>query len=188
MVALLVRLGDACATAGRLGVYTLASLVVGAVLVISVGPRALAYQTFIVLSASMSPEIEVGSVVVAVPVERAGLSVGDVITYQRVEEPDLPVTHRIVAMRAVPGAVMARTKGDANDVPDPWEVQLGATVLRVAFAIPIAGYILYFAQTTAGRVVTIGMPLTALAALGIHDFVAARRPAPSATKTTEAAA
>ena len=172
----------------RFGLYAMTSIVVLTVLAISVGPRVLPYQTFVVLSASMAPEVAVGSVVVALPVDRSDLAVGDVITYQRVEEPDLPVTHRIVALRAVPGALVARTKGDANDVADPWEVQLGPSVLRVAMAIPFAGYVLYFAQTVAGRVLTIGMPLTALAAIGIHDVLAARRPADAGTTTTATAA
>lgn len=172
----------------RLVLYASASIVVAAVLAVSVGPRILPYQTFVVMTASMTPQIPVGSVVVVVPVERAELAVDDVVTYQRVEEPDLPVTHRIVAMRAVPGAVIARTKGDANDVQDPWEVQLGPTVLRVAFAIPFAGYILFFAQTFVGRVLTIGMPLAALAAIGVHDFRAARRVANAGITATATAA
>ena len=176
------------AALGRVGLYAAAAALVIAVFGISVGPRFLPYQTFVVLSASMAPEIGVGSVVVAMPVERSDLRIGDVITYQRVEEPDLPVTHRIVAMRAVPGAVLARTKGDANEVADPWEVNLAASVLRVAVAVPFVGYGLYFAQTPVGRVLTIGLPLTAIAAIALHDYVSARRPRNVEPTTTAAAA
>jgi signal peptidase len=183
-----MRLSAAVIYVGRFGLYALTSFVVAMVLAISVGPRFLPYQTFVVLSASMAPRIAVGSVIVAVPVDRSDIAVDDVITYQRVEEPDLPVTHRIVALRAIPGALVARTKGDANEVADPWEVQLGQTVLRVAVAIPFAGYVLYFSQTTVGRVVTIGVPLAALAAIGTCDLLAVRRRTDLDTTTTAAAA
>jgi signal peptidase len=166
--------------------YAVSAVIVFAVFALSVGPRLLRYQTLVVLSASMSPEISVGSVVVAMSVERSELKVGDVITYQRVEEPNLPVTHRIVAMRAVPGAVIARTKGDANEVVDPWEVQLSPNVLRVVFAVPFVGYVLYFAQTFIGRVITIGLPLTAITAIGIYDCLTARRPTAAGSTTTAA--
>ena len=188
MVTLPLRRSSMLFHAARFALYAVTFIVVLTVLAISVGPRVLPYQTFVVLSASMAPDIAVGSVVVALPAERAELAVGDVITYQRVEEPDLPVTHRIVALRAVPGALIAQTKGDANEVADPWEVQLGPSVLRVAVAIPFVGYVLYFAQTLAGRVLTIGVPLATLTTIGIHDILAARRPSDAGTTTTATAA
>ncbi len=188
MVALAHTVRSKLGVFARLVLYSSASVMIAAVLAVSVGPRILPYQSFVVLTASMAPQIPVGSVVMAVPVGRAELAVGDVVTYQRAEEPDLPVTHRIVAMRAVPGAIIARTKGDANDVQDPWEIQLGPTVLRVAFAVPLAGYILFFAQTFVGRVLTIGMPLVALAFIGIHEYRAARRLANAGTTATATAA
>jgi signal peptidase len=188
MVTIPVRIGIALAAVVRVAMILCTVTIVATVLGISVGPRFLSYQTFVVLSSSMAPEISVGSVVVGVPVGRSDLAVGDVITYQRIEEPDLPVTHRIVSLRAVPGAVVARTKGDANEVADPWEVQLSPTVLRVAFAIPLAGYALYFAQTLSGRLLTIGVPLVALGAIGTYEFLSARRFADAgATTTTKAA-
>ncbi len=40
-----------------------------------------------------------------------------------------------------------RTKGDANAARDPWAVRLTGHVGRVAFHVPLAGYLLYYAHT-----------------------------------------
>ncbi len=162
----------------RVATYVIAGTMVVLAFALTVGPSVLPYQPFVVLTGSMAPGIPVGSVVVAVPVARGDLAVGDVITYQRVEEPDLAVTHRITSLRAVPGGLVARTKGDANDVPDPWEVHLSPTVLRAVGAVPLVGYAIYFAQSERGRVVTLGLPLAALGALAIRDRFVARRAVP----------
>lgn len=142
-----------------------ATFVIVATLALTVGPRFLPYQTFIVLSSSMEPAIPVGSVVVTMPVPKGDLVSGDVITYQRAEEPDIAVTHRIVRLTGVAGALIARTRGDANLVDDPWEVTLSATVLRVSGYVPLAGYALMFAQSPTGRLVTIIVPALILTAM-----------------------
>ncbi len=143
----------------------LATFVIVATLILTVGPRFLPYQTFIVLSSSMEPAVPVGAVVVTVPVPKGDLVSGDVITYQRAEEPDIAVTHRIVRLTGVAGALIARTRGDANLVDDPWEVTLSATVLRVSGYVPLAGYALMFAQSPTGRLLTIIVPALILAAM-----------------------
>lgn len=142
-----------------------ASFAIVATLVLTVGPRFLPYQTFIVLSSSMEPAIPVGAVVVTVPVPRNDLVSGDVITYQRAEEPDIAITHRIVRLTGVAGALIARTRGDANLVDDPWEVRLSETVLRVQGYVPLAGYVLMFAQSPSGRLVMIVAPALLLVAI-----------------------
>lgn len=171
------------ARAARIVAYAASGVVVAAVVMTTVGPRFLPYRSFVVLSASMAPSIPVGSVVVAIPTPRTELVVGDVITYQRVEEPDMPVTHRVSRLRALPGELVARTKGDANDVEDPWEVNLAPSVLRVAGSIPLLGYVLYYAQTSSGRTFTFLLPLGALVATFALDALHARRRAPGVTST-----
>lgn len=143
----------------------LATFVIVVTLILTVGPRFLPYQTFIVLSSSMDPAIPVGAVVVTLPVPKGDLVSGDVITYQRAEEPDIAVTHRIVRLTGVAGALIARTRGDANLVDDPWEVTLSPMVLRVSGYVPLAGYALMFAQSPTGRLVTIIVPALILAAM-----------------------
>jgi signal peptidase len=57
------------------------------------------------------------------------------------------VTHRVVAIVPTPHGLAYRTKGDANPSRDPWTIRLNGQVGRVAFSVPIAGYVLVYAHT-----------------------------------------
>src|SRR5438876_5347927 len=115
--------------------------VVGAVLVVV--SRLAAYQTYVVRGGSMAPAIPRGALVFVQPVPARDLKVGDVVSYRRPEEPGQVITHRIVAARPLDAAgtngLVIRTRGDANDIPDPWEVQLLGTAWRVAVGVPLLG-------------------------------------------------
>lgn len=77
------------------------ALVIGLVLVAAVGltilPRVVGFQTYIVLSGSMEPTIPTASVVVVVPVKPSELQAGDIISFTRWTDGEEPVTitHRI---------------------------------------------------------------------------------------------
>jgi signal peptidase I len=57
------------------------------------------------------------------------------------------VTHRVVQIVATKHGLAYRTKGDANPARDPWAIRLGGNVGRVAFQVPFAGYVLWYAHT-----------------------------------------
>jgi signal peptidase len=57
------------------------------------------------------------------------------------------VTHRIAEIVPTKHGLAYRTKGDANAARDPWAIQLNDRVGRVAFDIPLAGYVLWYAHT-----------------------------------------
>ena len=44
-----------------------------------------------------------------------------------------------------------RTKGDGNAARDPWAIRLEGNVGRVAFQVPVAGYVLWYAHTRVVR-------------------------------------
>jgi signal peptidase I len=163
-------------------VICLAAVVV--VLALSVGPRFFAYETFIVRSGSMEPAIHTGALVFVQPTDPRSVRVGDVITYRRPEEPDTTITHRVVDVRAggagsasVPTPVF-KTRGDANNAADPWDVQIQGTVWRVAFNVPLAGYLFTFTQQPVGRALFLIVPGLGLGALWLHrTWLRLRRPA-----------
>jgi signal peptidase I len=86
-----------------------------------------------------------GSLVFDEVVPTARLRVGDVITYRPPPSArvDHPITHRIVAIRhARGGALVYRTKGDANPAADPWRFLLrDGRQARVRWSVPYAGYL-----------------------------------------------
>lgn len=153
--------------AGRL--LTLACAVVLATVVAAVAvPALLGLQRFVITGGSMTGSIPRGSLVYSrlTPVE--ALRVGDVITFH---PPGMstPVTHRIVAVEPGPGGRPAfRTKGDFNQVEDPW----GPVVLneplqaRYVFHVPYLGYVFAALALRWVRVVFIGLP-AALVALSL---------------------
>lgn len=107
--------------------------------------RARGYEMIVVQGASMGDALPLGSIVAteSVPAERVRR--GDVVL---VSEPGAtPFLHRIISLSRSGSQVVVRTKGDANDKPDPHEYILPASVKRATFELPYAGYIL--AQTRA---------------------------------------
>jgi signal peptidase len=131
-------------------------------------PALLGLHRYVITGASMTGSYDRGSIVYEREVPVARLRVGDVITYVPPGE-SRRVTHRIVWAGRSGGRTRAfRTKGDANATPDPWRFTLSArTQPRVAFALPLAGYLLAALGIRWVRIVVIGLPalLVALVAL-----------------------
>ena len=93
-----------------------------------------------VLSGSMEPEIRTGSVVLTRPAESLEIQTGDVIVFRRAvdgeqTEPVL-IAHRV--LDAGDGTAF-RTKGDANENPDPFLVPADDVVGVVFCDIPYLG-------------------------------------------------
>ena len=99
-----------------------------------------------VLSGSMEPDIGVGAMVVARPVDEASLEVGDVITYKLTG--NTLVTHRIIEMDTENKQVI--TKGDANEVADGAPVAFDQIVGKVLFHVPLLGYVSVYIKTPLG--------------------------------------
>lgn len=117
---------------------------VGVLLLASLFPFDNWYQVKVVLSGSMEPSIQVGSIVVIRP--QATYTVGDVITFGADNRQNIPVTHRIIDQT---GARFS-TKGDANSNIDPKLVMPQEIIGAVKFTIPYVGYVIEFSKTSMG--------------------------------------
>ena len=94
------------------------ALVIAVFASVTVVPFVLRWEPFIVTSASMTPTIAVGSVVVVDPTAAQTMKVGDVGTFVAPES-GLRVTHRVVEVQGGEGpARVYITKGDAVRNPD----------------------------------------------------------------------
>jgi signal peptidase len=114
-------------------------VVVGALAVLTVVPRAVGGAALTVLTGSMTPEIPVGSVVVVQPVDPGTLQVGDVVTYQKTPGADDYVTHRITDVHDDTEPVTLTTKGDANRGADVDPVPVTAVRGKVILTVPHLG-------------------------------------------------
>lgn len=122
----------------------LMAVAVAAFLFLAVGPRFLGYQTSTMLTGSMAPLINPGDVVVTVPTPVSSLKNGDIITYKIPVEDQRVETHRVIeVIRNGNGTTAIRTKGDANNGPDPWTATVqGTTVYVHSATIPYLGTVI----------------------------------------------
>ncbi|MDX6408943.1 MAG: signal peptidase [Gaiellaceae bacterium] len=111
------------------------------------GLTVLGYKPVAVYSGSMQPRIPVGGLVLDRAISPDEVRVGDVITFTDPYAKDRLITHRVVEILQTPRGPAYRTKGDANPGRDPWTIRLAGQVGRVAFSVPVAGYVLYYAHT-----------------------------------------
>jgi signal peptidase len=153
--------GRVASTVGLILVLTLAMLMLL--------PSLLGFHRYVIVSGSMEPAIPVGSVVYDKAVPVAELAVGDVITFMPPPEYGIksPVTHRIYEISAAPPLLsihaaagrMLRTKGDANEDPDPWRMLLNQTDQdRVEHHLPYVGYVYMWLNRRWVQLLVIGLP------------------------------
>ena len=146
----------------RQAVMNLLFVAVTAASALMLGPAALGYHRYVILTGSMTGTYDRGSIVFDKPVPTTSLKVGDPITYAPppgTSNHDL-VTHRIYAIRQdSDGARVYRTKGDFNRDPDPWRFRLAAaTQDRVAFHVPYVGFVFAALGIRKLRMALIGGP------------------------------
>ncbi|MDF2038084.1 signal peptidase I [Bacillus sp. CMF12] len=149
-------------------------------------PQAFGYQLKTVLSGSMEPTFQTGSVIAVKPLsseESKSLKKDDVITFQASEEK--LVTHRIIGVTNSGDHVMYETKGDNNKTAD-MEPVLSDNVRAVytGFTIPYVGYFIDFAQSKEGSaILLIGPGLLLLGYAAFSIFQAIREIDPKNNKT-----
>lgn len=127
--------------------WIISALLLGAttVAVLMLLPGILGFKRYVIESGSMEPAIKTGSVVYSKPADAEDLEVGDIITYKPPADSGVNelVTHRIHSIHPGAGRAPAfRTKGDANESPDPWRFHLtnGEAALEHTH-IPYLGYL-----------------------------------------------
>lgn len=136
------------------GVLMVLLITVAAVVVITKAsggePQLFGYQIKTVLSGSMEPGIQTGSIIaVKLAEDKTNYQVGDVITFRESEE--MLITHRITEVASNGDSVLYRTKGDNNNAEDMNPV-LPDNVVAVytGFTLPYVGYFANFAQSKNG--------------------------------------
>jgi signal peptidase I len=105
-----------------------------------------------VVSGSMEPTIDTGSVVLTQKVPVDDLAVGDIVMFQRPDNADEQVVHRIAELDPSQDGPLIRTKGDANATEDPWQVRPeGETAWVARGSVPYVGYAALATRTAVGQ-------------------------------------
>lgn len=119
-------------------------------------PSVLGFKPIIVLSGSMSPAFETGSMIFVRETDTTKLKVGDIICYMSGES---AVTHRITEVVNKGGEISYITKGDANNAPDRIPVNPEAVEGVYIKHIDKLGSYAMFMQSTTGMILFIVLPL-----------------------------
>ena len=138
------------------GITTALVVIVVVMAVALVGVRLVGVQPYYIMSGSMTPTYEVGSLIYVKTVDPYALESGDVITFMLNE--DTVATHRIVEV--IPDeedstVVRFRTKGDANAAEDASLVHYKNVIGSPIFTIPYLGYVANYVQNPPGTYIAI---------------------------------
>ena len=133
----------------------ISNVLVGVVVLLAValvGVRLIGLKPYVVLSGSMRPAYEVGSLIYVKSVDYKELKAGDPITFMASQ--DTVVTHRIVEVLVDEddsNTLLYVTQGDANTAPDGSPVHYKNVIGKPVFAIPYLGYVSNYIQNPPGK-------------------------------------
>ena len=123
-------------------------------------PEVFGYQLKTVLSGSMEPGIQTGSIIAVQSLtedEKSSFGKGDVITFM--EEDNKLVTHRITEVTTTANGVLYTTKGDNNNAEDRTPVLADNVVgVYAGFTVPLIGYLINFIQSPNGIIIFLILP------------------------------
>lgn len=118
-------------------------------------PRLFNCQVYAVISGSMEPSIQVGSLVCVEGYKPENIVEGDVIAFYSDDSSGAVIVHRVVSNRVLGGEFV--TKGDANDTEDLHPVSYDRFQGKLIFAIPYMGRILYLTSTPEGKLASVSV-------------------------------
>ena len=128
-----------------LAVYVLGLLGLAAAAYLAPG---FGFGLYAVRSASMSPAIQVGDLIVEERVDPAVIREGDVITLDTGR--GATVTHRVQSVTPNDSGPYFGTKGDANALPDPVATLAGQVRGRVVGDVRLLGFVLLVLSVPSG--------------------------------------
>jgi signal peptidase len=122
-------------------------------------PQFLGYEFMTILSGSMEPEIDRGSVILVKAIKNPTmLQEDDVVTFLSPRNHQL-ITHRIMAIHEEATYTEFTTKGDANLTPDAKPVPADLVVAKYqGVTFPYLGYIVNFMKSKWGMVIFLIIP------------------------------
>ena len=112
------------------------SLIIQAVVNPNETPSFFGIKTYVIVSGSMEPELEIGDMIVVKNINTSELEVGDIISFRQGQS---IVTHRISRIIENDGEIEFVTKGDNNNAEDSGTISEDLVEGKVVSVIPIIG-------------------------------------------------
>ena len=153
--------------AGRVAAILLLILIISGSLFTIISPF-FGWRTEVVISGSMEPAIQTGSVVIVRPLGPDTIRKGDIIMFSSLDMRSL-TTHRVVDVESEQ-QLRFITRGDANNNPDINPVVPSQIVGIVAFTIPYLGLLTQFIKTPFGFILFLLIPAVILIGRELLDL------------------
>jgi signal peptidase len=147
--------------------FVLVGLLMTAAALTFLAPR-FGWRVDVVFSGSMEPQLKVGSLLITRPMESKDIKVGDTITFYSPLRNGM-ISHRVITAES-DTLPYFRTKGDANEDPDPFIVPVQNVAGKVCFRIPYLGYAAQFLRTLPGMLLTLVIPGLIIIAMEIRNI------------------
>ena len=106
-------------------------------------PDFFGYKTYVIVSGSMEPNLNIGDIVIVKKVNENELNVGDIISFRQGQN---VVTHRISQIKNEYGEKVYITKGDNNNTEDNGSIDYSYIEGKVINNIRAAGKVVIFFQ------------------------------------------
>lgn len=137
-------------------------------------PSILGYQVKAVLSGSMEPTFQTGSIIIIkLGDQHSNYQIGDVVTFRLDGK---LITHRIIEVERKNGQALYKTKGDNNDGPDHWTISAQKVVGKyTGMTIPYVGYALSYASSNWGSALLLIVPGILLIFSAIGSIMGAKK-------------
>lgn len=101
--------------------YSFLALVIIFQLTIFIGHKTKTYGFVPIVSNSMKPEMERGSLSYIKIKNTKKVKVGDILIFRTPGKNSRTIAHRVYEIKKIDGKKFYKTKGDANTTPDPWK-------------------------------------------------------------------
>ncbi len=121
------------------------------------------YYPYVVLSGSMEPLYQTGSMVYVEEVTAEEIEVGDVITFYMIDNATI-VTHQVIEIDEINGYYY--TQGLANETADGLPTTIESIIGKSSFSIPYLGFIVAYLTTPPWSYILIGLVLMWM--IGVH--------------------
>ncbi|WP_088014281.1 signal peptidase I SipW [Gottfriedia acidiceleris] len=137
-------------------------------------PTIRGYQVKAVLSGSMEPIFQTGSIIqIKLKTNNSTYQKNDIITFHT---KDRLVTHRIIEVKKENGEITYRTKGDHNNGPDLWVISQGDVIGKyTGFTIPYLGYVMNYANSKIGSSLLLIIPGILLIISSLYSIISAKK-------------
>jgi len=114
-----------------------------------------------------------GALAVMLPIDAEDVKVGDIIAFDPPWDPDVIVSHRVIAVYH-DEQILFDTKGDATEDTDPYYVPARNVHGKVVFSIPYLGYaassVMRYVRTWLGFVSLVCIPVVIIVGSAIRDI------------------